>query len=93
MKSTDTDATFYRLSPGEKSSGYSGQIEILVLLSMTPELKDLLFSKVAMFSKIDQRKIREFIKSSQKPGLFERAMEKVLSGELFIEDVLSRMVY
>ncbi len=81
------EATFYRPPQrnARKSASYCGELEIFELLPMTTRLKDILFSKS------DKPRIREFIESACRPSIREKALKKVLSGELFLEDVLIRM--
>ncbi|OQY26798.1 MAG: hypothetical protein B6244_12485 [Candidatus Cloacimonetes bacterium 4572_55] len=89
------DANFYRPASekGLRSSGYCGEVEIFELLRLSNELKDILFSKVPFFNRTsNQRKFREVIESREKRGVFEQAIERVLEGELFLEDVLARVV-
>ncbi len=88
------DIKFYRPIAGKelKTSGYSGETEIYDLLCMTPQFKDLLFSKTTMQSQGDQHKIREFFANRGKPSLREQALQRVLRGELFIDDVLARTI-
>ncbi|MCP4695033.1 MAG: Flp pilus assembly complex ATPase component [Desulfobacterales bacterium] len=81
------EATFYRpaVSKDRKTSPYCGELELFELLPMSTRLKDILFSKS------DKPRVREFIESACRPGVREKALKKVLDGELFLEDVLIRM--
>lgn len=88
LKIQKTDAVKFYKPVGCKQckhSGYESEIQLFELFSANDEIKELLFSRA------DKSAIRECAAKTARVSLRDKAIQKVLTGELSVEDVLIRI--